>query len=173
MGHAGHHIEMTPTGERAIHSSRMRYRVVCHTCDEVLHQGTTGPVSRAQDHLRDYERMGRAVGALQGRDHTPGLDVEIVSEGRLAFLVRELGEGKLNLDEDDPDLWVHRGCVLPDHDPGTSPWLRVALSEDEARRNLIRARAQRMLAGTRVAALEAVCEEFHRRRIAAAASPAT
>ena len=34
------------------YSSRMRFRVYCETCDEVVHHATTGPEEFAKDHAK-------------------------------------------------------------------------------------------------------------------------
>src|SRR5262245_46962030 len=38
----GHHLRVTATGELGCDSGRRRYRVECLTCDEVVHEATTG-----------------------------------------------------------------------------------------------------------------------------------
>jgi large-conductance mechanosensitive channel len=45
--------ECIPTGSLAIHSGRPLYQVKCKTCDVVLHENTTGPLIRVEDHERE------------------------------------------------------------------------------------------------------------------------
>lgn len=40
-----------PTSQTGINSGRRRYAVYCLTCDEGLHEATTGPESRCEAHL--------------------------------------------------------------------------------------------------------------------------
>lgn len=42
-----------PTGDTGLHSGRDRFRVVCLTCDQVLHENTTGPSSRIRHHHKE------------------------------------------------------------------------------------------------------------------------
>lgn len=46
-----HTIAITPTQEEGIHSGRPRYRVICHTCQLILHRGTTGPNVWVRQHM--------------------------------------------------------------------------------------------------------------------------
>lgn len=57
MSGAGHHeIEVTPTSLRGVDSGRVRYRVVCLTCQVLVHPATTGP-----DHMARAHREGRGA----------------------------------------------------------------------------------------------------------------
>ena len=45
-----HDYNITPTGDSGMNSGRPRYRVVCTTCNEVLHENTTSPEAQQQRH---------------------------------------------------------------------------------------------------------------------------
>lgn len=47
----GHTIAIVPHRERATMTGRRRYFVECVTCDRVLHEATTGPYCRVEQHL--------------------------------------------------------------------------------------------------------------------------
>lgn len=49
--HALHEVHIIPTGEESLHSTRPRYRMVCATCNVVIHPGTNGPLVRLGAHL--------------------------------------------------------------------------------------------------------------------------
>ena len=56
----GHQLRVTATSEVGCDSGRRRYRVECLTCNEVVHEATTGPRERLAFHLRDVvEKAGR------------------------------------------------------------------------------------------------------------------
>lgn len=44
---------MVNTGEKGFDTGRPRYLVTCDTCSVVLHEATTGPAERINQHLRD------------------------------------------------------------------------------------------------------------------------
>jgi len=52
----GHEFRATATSELGIQSGRVRYRLVCATCEVVVHEGTTGPREQAKYHVRDSQR---------------------------------------------------------------------------------------------------------------------
>lgn len=72
-----HHVEIYPAN-RVADSGRPRYRVVCYTCNVVVHHATTGPVEAARDHLR-----GRA-----------GYEEPMSGADSIAFLGRALLEAE-------------------------------------------------------------------------------
>lgn len=49
----GHQLRVTATREVGCDSGRRRYRVECLTCNEVVHDATTGPRWNLERHLRD------------------------------------------------------------------------------------------------------------------------
>jgi hypothetical protein len=49
----GHRMVVTPTGDRAIHSDRRRFRVVCNSCGETVHEGTTSATTRVLQHIEE------------------------------------------------------------------------------------------------------------------------
>ena len=56
---------LASTGEAGINTGRARVRVECVTCDSVIHRGTTAPIERINNHLRDgsdpYETKGGRI----------------------------------------------------------------------------------------------------------------
>jgi hypothetical protein len=54
--HGAASYQVDPTTETGIHSGRTRYRVECLTCPEVLHERTTGPGARIQQHTREQHK---------------------------------------------------------------------------------------------------------------------
>src|SRR5262249_28733735 len=54
-----HAYRVTPTDEMAINTGRRRFRVECLTCEETLHEATTGTSSRILAHEEQFaERTG-------------------------------------------------------------------------------------------------------------------
>ena len=51
--HDGRRYLIMGTADEGCHSGRMRYLVVCGACNEMLHQGTTGPSERIKWHGTD------------------------------------------------------------------------------------------------------------------------
>ena len=49
----GHAFMAIRTGELALHSSRPRFLVACATCEELLHEATTGPIPNIERHLKE------------------------------------------------------------------------------------------------------------------------
>ncbi len=47
------------TGVLAPHTGRDRFKCVCVTCDKVLHEATTGPTLRFEQHLEEDHGMVR------------------------------------------------------------------------------------------------------------------
>lgn len=52
----GHTFTVKKTGDIGMNSGRPRYRVVCETCNELLHENTTGPSQHLAWHLREARR---------------------------------------------------------------------------------------------------------------------
>lgn len=53
----GEHLySIRATGDSGFSSGRDRYWVACKTCNEVVHENTTGPMLNIQRHEREYER---------------------------------------------------------------------------------------------------------------------
>jgi hypothetical protein len=48
----GHHQRVTATGQVGCDTGRRRYRVECLTCDEVVHEATTGAHENMRRHVR-------------------------------------------------------------------------------------------------------------------------
>ena len=48
-----HHIEMIPTNLTGLNTGRPRYKVVCHTCNTIVHKATTGPLSIVRNHIEN------------------------------------------------------------------------------------------------------------------------
>lgn len=46
-------FQVSPTNETGFHSGRTRYRVECMTCSKLLHEATTGPMCRIEEHLKE------------------------------------------------------------------------------------------------------------------------
>jgi hypothetical protein len=55
-------FSMEWTGQEGLHTGRRRYAVKCLTCNEVLHEGTTGPADRINQHLRDVAKLQEVSG---------------------------------------------------------------------------------------------------------------
>lgn len=53
----GHIFASTPTGDVGIDSGRPRFKVECLTCNECLHENTTGPSLRIESHIRIHKQM--------------------------------------------------------------------------------------------------------------------
>lgn len=53
-------IEVTPTAKTGLHSGRTRFHVLCVTCNEVIHEATTGPSSMTESHLAHAHGMVRS-----------------------------------------------------------------------------------------------------------------
>ena len=51
----GHILACTPTGDVGSDSGRPRFKVECLTCNEVLHENTTGPSVRIESHVARAE----------------------------------------------------------------------------------------------------------------------
>lgn len=47
-----HEFRVAPTGDSAMNTGRMRYRVECLTCDELVHEGSTSATAQIRFHLR-------------------------------------------------------------------------------------------------------------------------
>ncbi len=47
-----HTFMFIATREQAIHTGRRRFCVVCSTCEKLIHEATTGPIERLNEHLR-------------------------------------------------------------------------------------------------------------------------
>lgn len=60
-------FRVTPTLEVGFHTGRRRYKVECVTCEVMLHEATTGPSERIEQHMRELERARNA-----STDPTPG-----------------------------------------------------------------------------------------------------
>lgn len=54
-----HRYVIVRTTEKGIHSGRPRYFVACTTCDKLLHEATTGPACRIEQHFTDVSRDPR------------------------------------------------------------------------------------------------------------------
>jgi hypothetical protein len=48
----GHHLRVTATSALGCDSGRRRYRVECLTCDEVVHEATTGAHWNMRHHVK-------------------------------------------------------------------------------------------------------------------------
>lgn len=55
-------FSMSPSGEYGFNSGRPRYKVECRTCGVVLHESTTGPMERVNQHLKERARDGNVPG---------------------------------------------------------------------------------------------------------------
>jgi hypothetical protein len=53
-----HTFMFIATREQSIHTGRRRFCVVCSTCERLIHEATTGPIERLNDHLRSSRRQG-------------------------------------------------------------------------------------------------------------------
>lgn len=53
----GHHVWIEPTGQTATDSGRPRHRVYCLTCDNLIHENTTGPDQLAEQHANESTRI--------------------------------------------------------------------------------------------------------------------
>jgi ribosomal protein S27E len=51
-------VVISDTGEVGCDTGRPRYRVACLTCGIVIHEATTGPMQRLEQHLRDDDPLG-------------------------------------------------------------------------------------------------------------------
>lgn len=51
----GHNFKVESTGQQGIHTGRQRYKVMCTTCSQVIHEATTSASARIQQHLMDTE----------------------------------------------------------------------------------------------------------------------
>lgn len=49
----GHRFRVTPTSETGIHTGRTRYHVKCLTCEELIHEATTGPRPMCEQHVKE------------------------------------------------------------------------------------------------------------------------
>lgn len=49
----GHHFRVTPIDKRGVDTGRRRYLVECLTCEEEIHEATTGPAGMCRQHLED------------------------------------------------------------------------------------------------------------------------
>jgi hypothetical protein len=56
----GAKLKITPTAERGFDTGRTRYRCECLTCEEVLHEATSGASYRFRDHLKDRHGLQRS-----------------------------------------------------------------------------------------------------------------
>ena len=54
----GHHLRVTATRELGCDTGRRRYRVECLSCQEVVHEATTGAHCNMGYHVREAERRG-------------------------------------------------------------------------------------------------------------------
>jgi hypothetical protein len=55
----GHTFKITATDQLGCDTGRRRYRVDCVTCNEVVHEATTGPRWNVGFHVREAHRRGR------------------------------------------------------------------------------------------------------------------
>ena len=55
-----HLFVITATKELGCATGRRRYRVVCRSCDVVVHPATTGPQQNMEFHLREVAEFGAA-----------------------------------------------------------------------------------------------------------------
>lgn len=53
---ATHGIVLIATREEGIHTSRRRYCVACTTCRVLMHEATTGPLERVEQHVSEVVR---------------------------------------------------------------------------------------------------------------------
>lgn len=53
----GHRFLFTPTTQSGGYSGRTRWSVHCFTCEEEIHEATTGPGMRVIDHIQGSERL--------------------------------------------------------------------------------------------------------------------
>lgn len=58
-----HHLRVTTTHVLGVDTGRRRYRVECLTCDEVVHEETTGAHSNMKYHVRDAADRSAREGA--------------------------------------------------------------------------------------------------------------
>ena len=59
--HGDHAFVITATAELGCDTGRRRYRVVCRSCDVVVHPATTGPQSNMETHVRWVTEDGKAT----------------------------------------------------------------------------------------------------------------
>ncbi len=52
----GHLFAIIATNEDGFNSGRRRYAVACTTCERLMHEATTGPLERIEQHLREVQR---------------------------------------------------------------------------------------------------------------------
>lgn len=69
----GHVFLFVRTCDEGIHSGRPRFLVACETCFELIHEGTTGPVERVEQHLDPSRPVNQAyqLGQLRARVQEP------------------------------------------------------------------------------------------------------
>lgn len=51
-GTASHLFVAIATNEDGLHTGRRRYMIGCTTCDKLMHESTTGPLERVDQHLQ-------------------------------------------------------------------------------------------------------------------------
>jgi len=65
----GHRFRISATRESGLHTGRRRCRVECQTCEEVVHEATTGPGERIMEHLRFRRSRDKGDGASRVVKH--------------------------------------------------------------------------------------------------------
>lgn len=92
----GHRLNVQPTNETGSSTGRTRYFVRCETCDDVLHEATTGPASIIEDHLgaSPHEQKIHAAAAVNGEalrvallETLDWINIRALAAGRIAELL--------------------------------------------------------------------------------------